>query len=354
MTESRPRRRVEIQIHPSDIQRGVKYLFLSRLQIGLAIAGVALFLGFLGLGLYLAPDVVAGWLRRQEHQSLQLARAELVERVTALHGRLDRLNDRSEQLQLQMNKVYLAYGLANDSSIGQGGYPEVSTLDGQIASLGPDLQADIVPAATSEVRLREQIHVLEAFLTEIQSFEEAHLDQVTSTPSTSPLRGGDFRLTSPFGQRRSPFTKKLDFHAGIDLASLSGTPIYAPADGKVSFAGRYPLRNSVAWWRYGNMVSIRHGDRFITLYGHMDEIRVKTGQQIEQGDVIGTVGNTGWSTNPHLHFEVRRMDEEGKFRPVDPRIYMLDHSWSDEDELLVRARRAPIDDFEPLPGLIMR
>jgi murein DD-endopeptidase MepM/ murein hydrolase activator NlpD len=99
---------------------------------------------------------------------------------------------------------------------------------------------------------------------------------------------------------------------------------------------------------------LRHGDRFVTLYGHLDEIRVRRGQRVKQGDVLGAVGNTGWSTSPHLHYEVRRK-EDGEFRPVDPRIYILDHQWRDEERLLVRARSAPdLNDFEPLPRLLTR
>lgn len=177
-------------------------------------------------------------------------------------------------------------------------------------------------------RISEQLGVLEAFLTEVQNFEEAHQDQVQTTPSISPLDSLEFVLTSPFGKRTSPFTKEIDFHAGIDLAAAVGTPIHAPADGVVAFSGRYPLRQSVSWWRYGNLVALRNGDRFITLFGHCDEIKVRGGQRVKQGDIIATVGNTGWSTNPHLHYEVRRL-KDGEFQPVDPRIYILDHRWRD-------------------------
>lgn len=345
--------RLEIQIHPSDIKRGVKYLFLTRLQLIGWGAVVLLWLAFVGVGAALAPDVIGGILRHREYRTLEASRARLGERLEGLEGRLDRLIERGEQLQLRMNKIYLAYGLTNDASIGQGGYPEAATPIVELPPTSP-WRPQLEQASEAEARLREQVRVLEAFLDEIQSFEEAHLDQVSSTPSVSPLRGDSFRLTSPFGTRRSPFTKKVDFHAGIDLAALTGTAVYAPADGTVSFAGRYPLRRSVAWWRYGNLISLRHGDRFITLYGHLDEISVRQGQRVRQGDLIGTVGNSGWSTNPHLHYEVRRLDEEGEFRPVDPRIYMLDHRWTDEEQMLIRARSAPAADFEPLPRLIRR
>jgi murein DD-endopeptidase MepM/ murein hydrolase activator NlpD len=210
-------------------------------------------------------------------------------------------------------------------------------------------------AGALEARINEQLRVLETFVGEVQSFEAAHGDQVRTTPSTSPLRSDSFVLTSPFGNRRSPFTKKTDFHTGVDLAAPVGTPVYAPADGVVVFAGRYPLKQSVAWWRYGKLVALRHGSRFITLFGHCDEIRVRSGRKVKQGDEIATVGNTGWSTSPHLHYEVRHRGEEGGFDPIDPRIYILDHQWRDQEQLLVRARVAPDRrNYEPLPRIIGR
>ena len=176
-----------------------------------------------------------------------------------------------------------------------------------------------------------------------------------TTPSLCPLAGADFVLTSPFGRRRSPFTQELDFHPGLDLAAPRGTAITAPADGVVVFAGRYPLAASVGWWRYGNLVVLKHGERFLTLYGHCEEVRVRTGERVRQGDLLATVGSTGWSTNPHLHYEVRRREDVGDFLALDPRIYILDRRWRDEERLLVQARSAaPAAEVQPLPTLFTR
>ncbi len=142
----------------------------------------------------------------------------------------------------------------------------------------------------------------------------------------------------------------MELHSGIDLAALTGTPIVAPADGVVAFAGRYQLRQGVAWWRFGTLVALRHAGGIVSLYGHCDEIRVRRGQRIARGQVIATVGNTGWSTNPHLHYEVRRRDADGHYRPVDPRIVMLDESWSDLEQIVLAAPQATGERrFETLP-----
>jgi murein DD-endopeptidase MepM/ murein hydrolase activator NlpD len=328
----------------------VRYLFFSRRQLAGLTAAVLLWLAFVGTGFALAPSVVQAFLARNEYRSLVAERELSGERLRALVTRLQGLEGRAEELRLQVDKIILAYGLSSDESIGQGGFPPPTrsvpqTVYANVIRQGNDLDA----------RVGGELAVIATFLDEVRAFEAANRERARITPSASPLMDDRFVLTSPFGNRRSPFTKNLDFHAGIDFAAPEGTEIHAPADATVVFAGRYPLRRSVGWWRYGNLVVLAHGDDFRTLFGHCDEVLVRRGQRVRQGEIIATVGNTGWSTSPHLHYEVRRRDEERKFVPVDPRIYILDRHWRDEERLLVRARSAPaLANFEPLPDLFTR
>jgi murein DD-endopeptidase MepM/ murein hydrolase activator NlpD len=288
--------------------------------------------------------VARNQLSRQQYRELERVRVQQGERLKSLLGRLEQLSDGAETLRLRTEKVYLAYGLPQEAARGQGGYPV------QGPPVPRSIYADgIAHGGLLQSEVVEQLEVVSSFLRDVQEFERAHQDEVTLTPSICPLTGRDFVLTSPFGMRRNPFTKAADFHAGLDLAAPPGSPVHATAAGVVVFAGRYDLRQSAGWWRYGNLVMVRHGDRFATLYGHCQEVKVRVGQRVEQGDTIATVGNTGWSTSPHLHYEVRRRDA-AEYRPIDPRIYILDHRWRDEERLLVRARSAPDPgDYEPLP-----
>jgi len=199
------------------------------------------------------------------------------------------------------------------------------------------------------LRVRDRLLALDGSLRAAQAFETAHPDQVRTTPSICPLRG-EFVLISSFGRRRSPFTRQLELNTGADLAAPSETPVYATADGVVAFAGQYPLGRSAVWWRFGNLVIVENGEEFVTVFGHNSRIEVRAGQQVKRGDLLATVGNTGWSSSPHLHYEVRRRGADGVYRPVDPLIFILDHRWPSEERLLVRARNAPpVQDFEPLP-----
>ncbi len=126
------------------------------------------------------------------------------------------------------------------------------------------------------------------------------------TPSAWPVRG---RISSPYGDRRNPFTGRHEFHEGVDIAADHGTPIQAPAKGTVVYKG---FRGG-----YGNLIIIDHGYDFTTYYAHLSRFNVERGEPVEKGDVIGYVGTSGNSTGPHLHYEVHV-----NHSPVDPKDYM--------------------------------
>jgi murein DD-endopeptidase MepM/ murein hydrolase activator NlpD len=117
---------------------------------------------------------------------------------------------------------------------------------------------------------------------------------LTATPSVKPTHGW---YTSRFGYRVDPYTNRPEMHAGLDMAAPPGTPVYAPADGVVSWVGYDG--------GYGKLVSIDHGYGVVTRYGHNSRVFVEQGQKVHRWDVISAVGNSGRSTGPHLHYEVR-------------------------------------------------
>lgn len=342
---------LEIQYHPADIRRGVRYFFLNQRRARLLVSLAALYAVFVLGSLLLLPSTLSDLYALSSFDREVKERAEQGERLKVLVSKLAEVETNVKNVRFDLDKIRLAYGMADNVARGQGGYPETP-----VDVNGPSIYVTNLRQGNNlHAAVVEELGVLGSLLEEVQSFEMANRDQARVTPSLCPIRSSsEFVLTSPFGSRTSPFTNKPDFHAGIDLAARTGTEILAPAAGVVVFAGRYPLRESLGWWRYGNLVSIRHGELFVTLFGHCDEVKVKVGQQVKQGDVIATVGNTGWSTSPHLHYEVRKRALGGGFEPVDPRVYILNHRWSDEELVLIRARHAPEGDFEPLPDLMAR
>jgi murein DD-endopeptidase MepM/ murein hydrolase activator NlpD len=127
------------------------------------------------------------------------------------------------------------------------------------------------------------------------------------TPSIRPAKGW---ISSQFGYRTSPFTGRREFHSGVDIANSHGTSILATADGVVSFSGPKHL--------LGNLVVVDHGHGLVTRYGHVEESLVKRGAKVKRGALIAKMGNTGRSTGPHVHYEVRLNG-----LPVDPVKYIL-------------------------------
>jgi murein DD-endopeptidase MepM/ murein hydrolase activator NlpD len=134
-----------------------------------------------------------------------------------------------------------------------------------------------------------------------------------SIPSRMPLEGA--ALTSGFGMRTHPVLGGRRGHKGIDLASPTGTPIYATADGVVSRADWFSS--------YGLFISLDHGAALETRYGHLSRLSVAEGQVVRKGDLIGYVGSTGRSTGPHLHYEVRIAGTA-----VNPVPYMQGDAWA--------------------------
>jgi murein DD-endopeptidase MepM/ murein hydrolase activator NlpD len=116
-------------------------------------------------------------------------------------------------------------------------------------------------------------------------------------------------ISSEFGGRWSPYGHSYEFHPGLDIRATSGTPVTATGGGIVVFAGRMN--------GYGNMVVVDHGFELKTVYAHLSAVYMDVGQRVQAGDVVGTVGQTGRATGPHLHYEVRV-----GAAPVDPLCYL--------------------------------
>lgn len=153
-------------------------------------------------------------------------------------------------------------------------------LSRRVHSLLDQLSAD---SRLEELQQQNLLHIL-----------RENRDFLASTPSIWPAEGF---LSSTFGGRSSPFGGGGELHKGLDIANRPGTPVRAPAKGTVIFAG----------WdgAYGNSIIINHGNNITTRYAHMNSLLVKEKQNVNRGDVIGSIGNTGRSTGPHLHYEVR-------------------------------------------------
>ncbi len=228
----------------------------------------------------------------QEDRSLKLA-----------IGPLPRVGQNGENGELREPAAVLPTNASKDSV-----FFEKNPTDEIQGELSVEGQRDYASLAVRiDQSVSETISRQQSILELWQSLAEQQ-SLISATPSIRPARGW---YTSKFGYRISPFTGRPMMHQGLDIAASPGAPIYAPADGVVSFAG-YDAG-------YGKLVSIDHGYGVVTRYGHTSQIFVEVGQKIHRHDVVAAVGTTGRSTGPHLHYEVRVNNV-----PVDPQNYVLD------------------------------
>jgi len=163
-------------------------------------------------------------------------------------------------------------------------------------------------------RLKADAEALEKELGTLSTDIEERAVVWSATPSIRPVKNGF--VSSNFGYRFDPFTGKRVFHSAVDISTWYWDEIYAPADGIVTRTGK----NKGS----GLFVEVSHGFGYTTLYAHMKKFNVRPGQEVKRHDVLGYVGNTGRSTGPHLHYEVRY---QGK--PVNPASFIVE-----EEEVL--------------------
>lgn len=227
---------------------------------------------------------------RTQNQELKQANSQFSKSVESLRGQLLNVEDKTRKLAIiaGVNPLETAPqgGVGGNRLDENTSYPWPDDID-QIRYRSTELAADLVAI---EKRFVARNHLL------------------SSTPSIAPVRG---ILTDGFGGRRDPFTGRPASHPAIDISSAHGQPVLAPADGVVVKA---------EWGNgYGNVIYLSHGYGYSTRYAHLASFKVKPGQRVRRGEVIAHVGNTGRSTGPHLHYEVRVNGN-----PANPLEYILD------------------------------
>jgi murein DD-endopeptidase MepM/ murein hydrolase activator NlpD len=266
--------------------------------IALCSLFIAFTLAFNFLTLKWAAAVNHPWLQaivladqRQEARRIQErvqghlnAMAMRLGELQAQVARLDGLGERLAKT-AGLKPQDLPAGLSAGTVPGRGGAP--SSLPARDLTL-PEFTS-LLQGVAHQLDLRaDQFGVLEALLLQ----ESARRKFLPSLPPVAEVWH-----SSDFGRRIDPFTGQSAFHEGIDFAAEVGTPIVAAASGKVVFAGEHP--------QYGKMVEIDHGNGLVTRYAHASQLNVRDGDLVLPGQRVATVGSTGRSTGPHLHFEVR-------------------------------------------------
>ncbi|BCL71033.1 putative Peptidase M23 [Vibrio nigripulchritudo SFn27] len=282
-------RKIQISIPTSS---GVQHFFVGRK----ATAGILLSLfalpSFLGTSIY-------QYLSAKDYAESSLARAE--QSFVHAQTQIDYLDQKSDQFKA----LYEAQISANHSLT-----QELEEKKGEILTLGKRVNdVESVLGITQETSVVDY-----AELSLEQRIDAAAIDSAVRAtmfrllPNDSPVIYQ--RISSSYGYRKNPITGKRHRHLGIDLTCQRGEQVLAPADGVVEL--RRPSREG-----YGNLLKLRHAFGFMTSYAHLQSFKVRSGQFVKKGDVVATCGNSGNSTGPHLHYEVRFLG-----RTLNPKHFM--------------------------------
>lgn len=290
----------------SDTSSGLYKLPVPRWALGASAAlGFAAFLAACGFGFNYARMALLTGDHEQllaENTALKVENRNYQVTTRQLDARLGALEAISGEIQEMFQDDVWIQRFELDDALGVGGSVGNVGTDSMIASLNTRDNLDLTRIRALEIE------------TQLQFAEDLALRRngmLRVTPSVWPVSGP---IRSGYGRRRDPFTGEPEFHQGIDIAALYGSAIRAPASGRVVFAGRQSA--------YGNLIVLDHGDGVTTRYGHLSRMEVRVGDPVSQDALIGYVGNTGRSTGPHLHYEVRVDDRSvnpGRYLPANSR-----------------------------------
>jgi murein DD-endopeptidase MepM/ murein hydrolase activator NlpD len=164
--------------------------------------------------------------------------------------------------------------------------------------------SDLIIGSSKKVdEIMKALAIQSVSLDEVTKLAKQKANLLKAIPAIQPVKNEELKhMASGFGYRSDPFTKIRKFHKGMDFTAKTGTPIYATGDGVVRKA-------DASLSGYGNHIEISHGYGYLTLYAHLSKYKVKAGQKVKRGDIIGYIGSTGRSEAPHLHYEVHKNGE---------------------------------------------
>ena len=254
---------------------------------------------------------------------------QLLREKESMQSQLEILNQQVDQMQIVMtdlqqrddNLYRVLFGAEPiPLSIRQGTQHKIDYYDSIAAMTDTQLAADLTQKVDM---LAKELYTQAKSYDEVLEMAKNQEIRMENIPAIQPVMNKDLkRVASGYGMRIDPVYHVRKFHQGMDFSAPIGTDVFATGNAKVEFAG----------WRqgYGNTVILDHGYGYKTLYAHLYKVLVRKGQKVRRSDIIALVGNTGKSTGPHLHYEVRL---NGK--PVDPRTsYFYDLSPEEYDQML--------------------
>lgn len=269
------------------------------LRIAGYLASVAVFASIVMILAYTYIDSPKEKRLKREIDNLTLQYDLIKDRMKIMEVVLNDLEDRDDNI---YRVIFEAEPIGNDvRKAGYGGINKYKALEGY------DYSEIMIESTKKLDQVAKQMYVQSKSYDDLLKEVKNKNKLLASIPAIQPVANRKLKaMASGYGYRIHPVYKTSKMHTGMDFTAKIGTPIYATGDG-------YVITADGGGRGYGNHVVINHGYGYQTLYGHMSRIKIRRGQSVKRGEIIGYVGNTGTSTAPHLHYEVRKGG-----RPINP------------------------------------
>ena len=272
----------------------------------------SLFLIALSIFSFFMASLLSSYLYKKKINEYKANYEYVSENLSLLSKKILNLNDQINIIEQKDSALRSYAGMPsidkNIRELGIGGKKIKSNRF--LSNVAPIVNKELAILEIDVEKLSRQVNFEMKSYKSIYSEVQKSIQRISKIPSIRPVDGG--YLNSTFGYRIDPIDNVKRFHHGQDITVKSGTPIYAPADGEIKRA--YYVGG------FGNHIKIDHGLGYTTLFAHLSKLKVKHGQKVKRGEVIGYTGNTGRSTAPHLHYEIHYNGE-----PQNP----LDYFFSD-------------------------
>lgn len=251
----------------------------------------------------------------------------LTERLESMESLLAEMQERDDNI---YRVIFEAEPIPN--TVRKAGYGGVDRYDNLSGYKNSELVKDVSKRLD---QIASQIYVQSKSYDEVYEMAKNKAEMLSAIPAIQPVNNLDLkRISSYFGVRMDPFYKVNKFHQGVDFSAPIGTEVYATGDGKV-------ISISKSKWGYGNTLVIDHGFGYQTKYSHLQDFKVNKGEKIKRGQLIATVGNTGKSTAPHLHYEVHKNK-----RPVNPIHFFFNDLTPEEYEMILEFSVQPTQSMD--------
>ena len=274
-------------------EESVRQWHLNREQSIALISVTAILIGSI---VFLGADYLSTYIYQKRLNEFKANYANVSKNLEILKERLAQIDEELEIIEEKDSAIRSYAGMPSiDKDIQKLGIGGRSLESGKFFdNLAPIINEELSILELDVEKLSRQVNLELSSYGAIYNKVQEDIKRIAMIPSIRPVEEG--YLNSTFGYRMDPIDNVKRFHQGQDITVKTGSPIYAPADGLVKrayYAGGF-----------GNHIKLEHGSGYTTLFAHLSKIKVKHGQKVKRGEIIGLTGNTGRSTAPHLHYEI--------------------------------------------------